>query len=95
MLCTTLLTLSFVSAANVYSEESYIVDVAQNPATQSVDCQINTMNVLSESKVMWEASDKDVAQWLKKYNIVMTEKQLSNLDSFDVRQEWVADVDVP
>jgi hypothetical protein len=97
MLCATILTLSFISAANVYSEESYIVDTASNAHTQAVDsqstdCNMNTLSVKQEAKVYWEATDKEMAKWLARYNI---KADLAQLDSLNVTQEMISEDMIP
>ncbi|RYY51309.1 MAG: hypothetical protein EOO06_00850 [Chitinophagaceae bacterium] len=92
MLCVTLLTLAFVSPSNVYSEESYIVDTASNPHTQSVDCAVNTADVKLESGFYWEASDKEFTKYLARYNI---KADLATLDSMNVTQEMLSEDMIP
>ena len=92
MICATLLTLAFVSSSNVYSEESYIVDTASNPNSQSVDCAMNTADVKLESGFYWQASDKEFTKYLARYNIKV---DLATLDSMNVTQEMIQEDELP
>lgn len=88
MLCATILTLSFVSAANVYSEESYIVDTS--PTLQ--DCAINTANAQEDTKFYWEGTDENLVEYLNRYNIHV---DLTKLDSMNVTQEMLSGDMIP
>lgn len=92
MICITLLTLAFVSASNVYSEESYIVDVADKSTSQAMDCAMNTADVKLESAFYWDGSNEEMAKYLKRYNIVAN---LDQLDSYSVTQEYVSEDMLP
>jgi len=92
MICTTILTLAFVSASNVYSEESYIVDTATEAKTQAIDCAMNTADVKLESNWYWNASDKEFTKYLARYNIKV---DLATLDSMNVTQEMLSEDMIP
>ena len=92
MLCATILTIAFVSPSNVYSEESYIVDTASNPHTQSIDSAMNTADVKLESAFYWDASDKEFTKYLSRYNIKV---DLATLDSMNVTQEVLSEDMIP
>lgn len=92
MLCATLLTLAFVSSSNVYSEESYIVDVADKSTSQAMDCAMNTADVKLESGFYWDASDKEFIKYLARYNIKV---DLATLDSMNVTQEMIQEDELP
>lgn len=92
MICVTLLTLAFVSSSNVYSEESYIVDVADKSTSQAMDCAMNTADVKLESGFYWESSNEEMAKYLKRYNIVAN---LNQLDSYSVTQEMLQEDELP
>lgn len=93
MICATILTLGFVSPANVYTEQSYIVDTANSGvSTASTDCSINTSKVLADSQFYWDAPDDQLAQWLSKWNIVA---DLTQLDDMSVTQEFISEDQIP
>lgn len=93
MICATLLTLGFVSTANVYSEETYIVDTVNSAApSQAMDCSINTAKVDADSKFYWDASNEQLSQWLARFNIVAN---LDQLDNLKVDQQYIAEDDLP
>jgi len=92
MICATVLTLAFVSASNVYSEESYIVDTASEAKTQAIDCAMNTADVKLESGFYWDGGDKELTKYLARYNIKV---DLATLDSINVTQEMISEDMIP